>query len=363
MDLKNMTVKAKLMVAFGSLVAIAMLIAGLSLSSLGHVNDNYARFVQQISARAELANQILDAANARAVAARNLVLATTPAQRQEETAAAKTAHDKLQKNLMELKQALATHEGITEQERQLFSEFAAVESRYGPVAQGIIDLALADKRDDAIAKMNAECRPLLAALIKAAYAYLENEAAIAAGQVKDDQKNYASSRLTVLAACVVSLALAAGLGLAITRSLTRALGAEPAQLGEAAQRVASGDLNPVPGAASAPAGSVLRLLGDMQASLARVVGQVRQASDSIATGSAQIAMGNADLSQRTEQQASSLQQTAASMEEMNSTVKNNADTARQATQLASSASAAAEKGGDVVGRVVSTMEYITASSR
>ena len=363
MDLKNMTVRAKLMIAFGSIVAIAMLIAGLSLRSLGQVNNNYARFAQQTSARAELANQILDSANARAVAARNIVLAATPAQRQEEAAAANAANDKLRKDLAELKQTLTTHEGITEQERRLFGEFEAVESRYGPVAQDIVNLALADKRDDAIAKMNAECRPLLAMLIKAAYAYLESEAALAGAQVKEDQENYASSRLTVLAACVVSLALAVGLGLTITRSLTRALGAEPAQLGEAARRVASGDLNPVPGAGSAPAGSVLRLLGDMQASLARVVGQVRQTSDSIATGSAQIATGNADLSQRTEQQASSLQQTAASMEQMNATVKNNADTARQATQLATSASAAAEKGGEVVGRVVSTMEDITASSR
>ncbi len=104
-------------------------------------------------------------------------------------------------------------------------------------------------------------------------------------------------------------------------------------------------------------------LGDMQAKLAQVVGQVRSASDSMAIGSAQIASGNADLSQRTELQASNLQQTAASMEEMNASVKNNADTARQATVLATSASAAAEKGGQVVGQLVATMDDITTSSR
>jgi methyl-accepting chemotaxis protein len=90
---------------------------------------------------------------------------------------------------------------------------------------------------------------------------------------------------------------------------------------------------------------------------------VRNASESIATGSAQIATGNADLSQRTEEQASNLQQTAASMEQMNATVKNSADTARQASQLATSASSVAEKGGSVVGQVVATMEDITASSK
>jgi methyl-accepting chemotaxis protein len=51
------------------------------------------------------------------------------------------------------------------------------------------------------------------------------------------------------------------------------------------------------------------------------------------------------------------------MEQMTATVRNNADTARQANQLATSASQAAEKGGQVVSQVVSTMNDITTSSR
>ncbi len=51
------------------------------------------------------------------------------------------------------------------------------------------------------------------------------------------------------------------------------------------------------------------------------------------------------------------------MEELSSTVKNNAETARQANQMASSASSAASNGGVVVGQVVSTMEEITVASR
>jgi methyl-accepting chemotaxis protein len=51
------------------------------------------------------------------------------------------------------------------------------------------------------------------------------------------------------------------------------------------------------------------------------------------------------------------------MEQLTSTVKQSADNARQANQLASTASEAASKGGAVVGQVVSTMEDITASSR
>jgi methyl-accepting chemotaxis protein len=93
------------------------------------------------------------------------------------------------------------------------------------------------------------------------------------------------------------VSLVCGLWLAwpISRSIVRQLGAEPADLGNAARRVSGGDLSPMPGAAGAPAGSVPASLGAMQASLANVVvSQVREASDSIANGSAEIASGNAD---------------------------------------------------------------------
>ncbi|MFX7870350.1 methyl-accepting chemotaxis protein, partial [Acinetobacter baumannii] len=50
-------------------------------------------------------------------------------------------------------------------------------------------------------------------------------------------------------------------------------------------------------------------------------------------------------------------------EELTSTVKQNADNARQANQLAVSASDVAVHGGTVVGQVVSTMSSINESSR
>jgi methyl-accepting chemotaxis protein len=51
------------------------------------------------------------------------------------------------------------------------------------------------------------------------------------------------------------------------------------------------------------------------------------------------------------------------MEELTSTVKQNADNARQANQLAVTASQVAERGGAVVGQVVDTMESINTSAR
>jgi methyl-accepting chemotaxis protein len=97
--------------------------------------------------------------------------------------------------------------------------------------------------------------------------------------------------------------------------------------------------------------------------LSQIIGQIREASESIGTASSEIAAGNADLSQRTEEQASSLEETASSMEELTATVRQNAENAKQANQLAAGASAVAIKGGSVVGAVVGTMSSINESSK
>ncbi|GKS85335.1 hypothetical protein AVMA1855_14305 [Acidovorax sp. SUPP1855] len=162
---------------------------------------------------------------------------------------------------------------------------------------------------------------------------------------------------------LLAIGLACALGVWVTRSITRQLGGEPDYASEVVRQIAAGNLAVDVSTRAGDQGSLLVGMKAMRDSLAQVVGQVRQSSDSIATGSTQIATGNADLSQRTEEQASNLQQTAASMEEITATVKNNGDTARQATQLADSASAVAQRGGVVVGQVVDTMEAITASSK
>ena len=169
-----------------------------------------------------------------------------------------------------------------------------------------------------------------------------------------------SYRTTVLVAGVAGLALLVLLSWVVVQRIRRSLG----EVALVAQRIGEGDLSqPIHAQGRGEVAQMMRAMEGMQSSLVRIVGDVRHSSDSIATGSSEIATGNADLSQRTEEQASNLQQTAASMEQITSTVKNNSDTAQRAAVLAGTASAAAVKGGEVVGQVVATMQDIAAASK
>jgi methyl-accepting chemotaxis protein-1 (serine sensor receptor) len=276
-----------------------------------------------------------------------------------EKASVLAAHADVGKNLAELNH-LAAQEGVSGKARQMIGELSRIEALYGPVALSIVDLALKKDTAAAIAKMNDECRPLLAQMIKASIAYSDFTTSNITKLIEEAAGDYSVQRNSLLAGCLAVVVAAALAGVFITRSITVPINAAV----QVAESVAEGDLtSSIKPRSQDEIGRLLTAMAHMQDGLVRVVSSVREGSSGIAFASAEIAQGNYDLSARTEQQASALEQTAASMEELSATVKQNADNARQANQLAMDASTVAARGGAVVSKVVETMKGINDSSK
>ena len=145
----------------------------------------------------------------------------------------------------------------------------------------------------------------------------------------------------------------------VKRTVTRPL----KEVQSAASRIAGGDLTvQLSKRSSDEIGQMVDAINQIGSGLASVVESVREGSESVANASSEIAQGNQDLSMRTEQQASALQQTASSMATLSGTVSHNVDNAKQANQLAISASDVAMRGGQVMEQVVETMKGINQSS-
>ncbi|CAM3480149.1 methyl-accepting chemotaxis protein [Cupriavidus plantarum] len=174
---------------------------------------------------------------------------------------------------------------------------------------------------------------------------------------------YKSSRVVMLVLVLGGLVVSVLLGMLLARGLSRQLGGEPGYAARIASRIADGDFSGKVALRKGDQSSLLHAMSEMQHHLSRMVRDFKESAESIGTASREIAAGNNDLSQRTEQQAASLEETASSMEELTSTVRQNADNARQASGLAANASETAVRGGEVVGRVVQTMDEINEASR
>ncbi|MBB2483621.1 MCP four helix bundle domain-containing protein [Mitsuaria sp. WAJ17] len=197
--------------------------------------------------------------------------------------------------------------------------------------------------------------------------YLESIREIAQAQrdrldvvVKDLLATNQRARLGLLIFGASAMVTGGALALWLARSITRPLH----QAAALADAISHFDLSQrIEAQGNDETGQLLRALQTMQAALVRLIGELRDSTDSINTASAEIATGNMDLSARTEQTASNLQQAAASLTQLTGTVRQTADSATTANQLASSAAETAQRGGAVMGQVVATMGEISESSR
>ena len=358
MKFRDLSIKTKLLAGFGTLALLVLVVSGLSLRALSRSTDGFTAYINGLNARAEMASQVRTAVDRRAIAARNLVLVTTQADVDVEKADVLKAHSDVQERLGKLKQ-MVTAPGVNEGARKLVAEIDSIETRYGKVATDIVGLALDGKKDAAIAKMNAECRPLLAALVKATRDYADFTRGRQHEMIAELEQDYERQRMFLIVVALAAVLFGIFGGLLLTRAITM-----PIQRAvDVARTVARGEIGgQIEVNSHDEPGRLLEALRDMNDRLAETVARVRESSGNIEVATGEIASGNMDLSSRTEQQAASLEETAASMEELTATVRHNTENARQASELARNAADVAQLGSGTVGRVVSTMEGISASS-
>jgi methyl-accepting chemotaxis protein len=257
----------------------------------------------------------------------------------------KTIMDRLQLHTPLVDEAIRTHTELQARYLDALKQYDVANPDSAHVVDKLvkgIDRVPTAKINDIVAFIATESRRLTTAM------------------AQDNARAYRSAGTVMLVTLAVTLAVGLLTVRWLIRSITVPLGAAVGM----AQTVAAGDLRSELRANSQDEiGDLLRALKAMQDNLARIVGQVRQGTETIHQATVEIANGNQDLSGRTEQQASSLQQTAASMVQLSSTVRQNNDNASEASRLADAASSVAQRGGVAVEQMVQTMGSINESSR
>jgi methyl-accepting chemotaxis protein len=360
MFFSRMTVAARLYLGFGLILSLLVVVTGVAVVKVDRI-DRALRANSEIYSQVQRnAINFRGSAHDRAIAVRDLVLSPTQGERDQEIATINALADYYAQSTKSL-QALLALPAVNPQVHLFHAEIQKAESQAVATTNAIIE-QVRDGNTQAVNTLWSQAKPQyvqwLASInrlidLKEKHIQETNQGAM------DEASGFLRVMFTAL---TLALILSVAVAWSVARSIARQLGAEPKALAEVARHVAEGGLHPVAGVDRAQPDSVLSYLGAMQASLAKLVDNMRHASDAVTRGADEIAAGNAGLLQRTEEQASNLQQASSSMEEMTSSVKHNADTARQAARLAASASDAAHKGGEVVAQVVHTMEDISASS-
>ena len=345
--ISNLSVKAKLSLSFGVMTLIILLVCLLSLLNLSDANQRFSDYVDGLSKRKETATSLLFFAQQRAISARNLVLVTSAPERESESATVILAHKRVSSLLAELSTSIGRLSSIDNgsEEHRLLAVIENIESRYGPVAMDIVSLATTGNKEAAILKMNTECLPLLNQLVAAVNAYTTLGTQRAMDSLERARAEYAGQRNILIAVSGFAVVIALILSLLIIRGLARALGAEPAVLSIIAQRVASGDIRPIPEVKTAARDSVLFSLGEMQSSLSRLISQVHSSSNVISTAAEELSAATEQTRIGVASQRLEIDQVATAIHEMLATALEVARNSEDAANAALSADMQAQAGG------------------
>jgi methyl-accepting chemotaxis protein len=250
-------------------------------------------------------------------------------------------------------------------ERKVWAEFAAARDAWMAVSREVMKLLVQDNREarrDAIDVSQNEGAEKFERARKVLDRLTEVRVAQAAAYARAEESRASQMRWWMIAGAAGAVALALGLSLGLSRSISRPLGDTLELLKDIAE--GEGDLT-----------KRLRIrtrdeIGELSGwfntfvdKLSDIIARMRGASNHVAGASRQLSAASGQLASGTQQQAASLEETAASLEEITATVKQNAENARQASQLAGGSRDAAERGGQVVASAVASMQEITQSSR
>jgi len=355
MRIGNLKIGARLGSSFALVLLLMISLITVALLSLSSVGEASRGMIEKDWVKVQAANAINATVRANARRAMELFFVRDAAQMNNIT-------QRIETNRKTIGDAMAVLDRLiySEKGRSLLASLKEKDARYVESTGKIIRLVADNQLDEARNILTGDLLPTLDAMQEMIGTIVELQKNATEASGADVQAKIVWTRTLMIGLGAFAVLMGSVLAYWITRSITRPMH----EAVKVAQTVAAGDLSRhIDVTTTDETGQLLEALKHMNASLVRIVGEVRQGTDTIATATGQIAAGNQDLSSRTEEQASSLEETAASMEELTSTVKQNADNARQANHLAVSASGVAVKGGAVVSQVVGTMGAINASSR
>ena len=354
-SLGSIKIGVRLGLGFGIIILLLAGVAYLSAASLAASKARVDLITKQVDVKIAFANRLQSQLNLMALSVRNYVLYTDMLFRnkqRDQIVAARTGYD----DAIEKIKALLRDE----KEQQIHTDIRQRYAEILPLLDKTLAMVDAGNVDEATEFLRRSVQTPQDAWLKSIQSMVDLQEEQSRQAIATMDQDYRAAMRILLAAVLFAIGTGVALAWLITRSITVPLRAAV----KVAETVALGDLTSrIEGHAKDETGQLLLALKTMNESLVKIVGDVRQGADTIATASTEIASSNFDLSSRTEQQATALQQTAASMEELNDAVKQNGNDAGKANQLARNASEVALKGGAVVSQVVQTMGSIKQSAK
>src|SRR5262245_2824559 len=355
--LRNRTINTRLTLGFGGVIVLLVMVALTSLVRLSEFNRAMADFASSRVPKVIAVTTLEDGLLKTAQQMRDALILDDEKQVKLALQAVRAGRQQRQL-LLDKTQAML----VPGEERALYQAILDARGVYDPVEEEF--LKTAERGDYATAKdvMLERGRPAQLKYLEAMTKFSEYQVERSAREATEAGASYSTTRTIILVLAVIGGVASLVFSIVISRSVSRPLAAIVGQLKDISY--GEGDLTRrLEVRSSDELGRVAEAFNEFMDKLHDIVSRVRAAAGHVVSASSQLTAAAQQLASGSQQQASSLEETAASLEEITGTVKQNADSARQANQLAVGSRDTAERGGQVVRTAVAAMGEINASSK
>ncbi|MCF7965752.1 MAG: Tar ligand binding domain-containing protein [Methylobacter tundripaludum] len=347
--LKNLTIKARLILVVGLMSVLAIALGALGLNGMKKANQGLLTvYVDRTVPMGQLGE-----INAKLLANR-LAITNTLVFKEE----SQKNIDLVRQNIIDINkiwdQYMSTY--LTVEEKKLADKFAIDRKRF--VVEGLnptMEYLLAGNAEAVEKTVRESVRPLFVPVAEGINALMQLQLDVAKQEYDLAQTRYEESRFISIVLLTVGLLLSVFIGFMLIRGISRSLFA----MQQFSESLAQGDLTVrIDLEQNDEIGMLAKSMTSMRDQLSSVVQQVRTNSDALGSASQEISATAQSISQSATEQAAGVEETTASIEELSASVKQNADNAKLTNGMATTAAEEAANGGQAVKRTVDAMKEI-----
>ncbi|MCK6412828.1 MAG: methyl-accepting chemotaxis protein [Azonexus sp.] len=351
--MKNITVAARLGIGFSVVILLLLVVAAIGISRLSILNEDVVVIEKKVE-MVSLSNDIIQKTFQIGISLRNMMLAENTDDVRKQKTQVLEHRAAIMKDVEKLWPLV-----VDPNARQILEKAKAERTRYIDGQDKLISLIEAGTLEDARTYLNKELRPILRRYQEALREFnqYQNGLVIQAGNSAHEHNT--SARILTLVVVALALAVSVSLALWVIRSVTGPLGGEPDAAREVIERIAQGDLTGSIPVRNGDKGSLMVSTQRMQNNLRRMLADLRDNADGVASAAQEMASASSQVAVATSRQSEAASSMAAAVEEMTVSISQVSDSAREAHGVTSQTGGLSQEGSRAIEDTVAEMQRIS----
>ncbi|WP_443699929.1 methyl-accepting chemotaxis protein [Pseudomonas sp.] len=352
---KTLSLATRIGLSFTAILALLIVITAIGIQRVAFIDSTLVDVSENAAKVQRYAINFRGSVHNRAIAIRDAVLVTTDLDLEKHLSEVTTLEKAYSDSAAPMDQ-LFKGVSVTAEEVRLLSAIKDIEQQTLKSTQAVLSLRRTDDISGAQALLMRQTSLDYSEWLKRVNALIDYEEASIKVKLGAIQATASQFSTLMLIATVIALLLSIMLSAVIIRFVKSTLGAEPAEVALAIQRLASGDLNQT--ISTDYPDSVMGVLKDALSHLAETIQQVRIAAREVNHSSAQLSATSSANNEQISLQTREAEQVAAAITQMAATVNEVSGYAAQAANASRLADIEVESGNQLVASTTLAIERL-----